>query len=89
MSSDLTGCGSTNAHTPPETLCTTEDSRGGNPIAVSAARHYRRLPGMGISIRSSIDRLIGTFCIERVASLLHHYRADFLPMEKHLDLRCV
>ena len=32
---------------------------GGKPIAVSAAQHYRRLRGMGITIRSCIDLLIG------------------------------
>ena len=62
---------------------------GGKPIAVSAARHYRRLRGMGITIRSCIDLLIGAFCIERGASLLHHDRGDFELMAKHLGLRCL
>nr|WP_294521016.1 PIN domain-containing protein [uncultured Rhodopila sp.] len=62
---------------------------GGKPIAVSAARHHRQLRGLGITIRSSIDMLIGAFCIEHGASLLHHDRGDFLPMEKHLGLRCL
>jgi predicted nucleic acid-binding protein len=62
---------------------------GGKPIAVSAARYYRQLRGLGITIRSSIDMLIGAFCIEHGASLLHHDRGDFLPMEKHLGLRCL
>jgi predicted nucleic acid-binding protein len=44
---------------------------------------------MGITIRSSIDMLIGAFCIEHGASLLHHDRGHFEPMAKHLGLRCL
>jgi hypothetical protein len=62
---------------------------GGAVLAIAAARDYRHLRGMGITIRSSIDLLIGAFCIHHGASLLHHDRGDFLPMEKHLGLRCL
>jgi predicted nucleic acid-binding protein len=62
---------------------------GGRPLAVAAARHYRQLRGLGITIRSSIDVLIGSFCIQHAASLLHHDRGDFVPMEQHLGLRCL
>jgi predicted nucleic acid-binding protein len=43
---------------------------GGRSLAVAAARHYRHLRGLGITIRSSIDVLIGSFCIQHAASLL-------------------
>ena len=62
---------------------------GGRSLVVAAARHYRHLRGLGITIRSSIDVLIGTFCIQHGAWLLHHDRGDFLPMERHLGLRCL
>ncbi|PPQ28019.1 type II toxin-antitoxin system VapC family toxin [Rhodopila globiformis] len=62
---------------------------GGRSLAVAAARHYRHLRGLGITIRSGIDVLIGTFCIQHGAWLLRHDRGDFLPMERHLGLRCL
>ena len=37
----------------------------GRDVAVAAARNYRRLRSQGITIRRTIDLLIGTFCIER------------------------
>jgi predicted nucleic acid-binding protein len=62
---------------------------GGRSFAVTAARYYRHLRGLGVTIRSSIDLLIGTFCIQHGASLLHHDRGDFSPMEKYFGLRCL
>ncbi|MFO1027543.1 MAG: VapC toxin family PIN domain ribonuclease [Acetobacteraceae bacterium] len=62
---------------------------GGRMLAVAAARYYRHLRGLGITIRSSIHVLIGTFCIQHDAVLLHHDRGDFLPMQRHLGLRCL
>ena len=50
-----------------------------------AARNYRRLRDMGITIRKTNDIIIGTFCIERGCSLLHDDR-DFVAMEAHLGL---
>jgi predicted nucleic acid-binding protein len=49
-------------------------------LAVRAARNYRRLRGLGITIRKTADIIIGTFCIERHHALLHDDR-DFAPME--------
>jgi predicted nucleic acid-binding protein len=54
-------------------------------LAPRAARNYRRLRDMGITIRKTNDIIIGTFCIERRCSLLHDDR-DFAPMEAHLGL---
>ena len=62
---------------------------GGVVVAVAAARYYRTLRRIGITIRSSIDLLIGAFCIEHGAMLLHHDRADFVPMQTHLGLVCL
>jgi predicted nucleic acid-binding protein len=57
-------------------------------IAIRAASHYRFLRGKGVTIRKTIDMLIGAFCIEHGHSLLHDDR-DFEPMAAHLGLRVV
>jgi predicted nucleic acid-binding protein len=54
-------------------------------LAPRAARNYRRLRDMGITVRKTNNIIIGTFCIERGCSLLHDDR-DFAPMEEHLGL---
>lgn len=55
-------------------------------LAVLAARHYRQLRELGITIHKSADLIIGTFCIEYGHRLLHDDR-DFEPMATHLGLR--
>lgn len=55
-------------------------------LAAQAARNYRRLRNLGITIRKTADIIIGTFCIEHRHSLLHEDR-DYEPMEKHLGLK--
>lgn len=55
-------------------------------LAVQAARNYRMLRGIGITIRKTIDVVIGTFCIADGHSLLHDDR-DFDPMVRHLGLQ--
>ncbi len=54
-------------------------------IAIKAANNYRYLRQQGITIRKSIDMIIGTFCIEGDHFLLHDDR-DFAPMVQHLGL---
>lgn len=54
-------------------------------IAVQAAHHYRVLRGKGITIRKTVDLIIGTYCIEHGHTLLHDDR-DFEPMREHLGL---
>src|SRR5260221_68146 len=49
-------------------------------LAIKAAANYRFLRTRGITIRKTIEILIGTFCIERGHHLLHSDR-DFEPME--------
>ena len=57
----------------------------GKAIVVAAARNYRYLRQRGITIRKTIDLLIGTWCIENRRPLLHNDR-DFRPMARHLGL---
>jgi predicted nucleic acid-binding protein len=57
-------------------------------LAPRAARNYRRLRELGITIRKTADIIIGTFCIEHRHALLHDDR-DFVPMEEHLGLKVV
>ncbi|MGZ9274991.1 MAG: type II toxin-antitoxin system VapC family toxin [Nitrospira sp.] len=60
----------------------------GPELAVIAAAHYRRLRGLGITVRKTIDLIIGTFCIARGHALLTADR-DFAPMAQHLGLTLV
>lgn len=55
-------------------------------LAVAAAANYRRLRSLGVTVRKTVDLIIGTFCIERGHDLLHDDR-DFAHMERHLGLR--
>ncbi len=54
-------------------------------LAVEAARHYRTLRALGLTLRKTIDLLIGTYCIRHRHMLLHRDR-DFDAMERHLGL---
>ena len=58
----------------------------GKDIAVASAKNYRYLRQRGVTVRKSIDVVIGTFCLENQYPLLHSDK-DFLPMEKHLGLK--
>ena len=61
---------------------------GGIDIAIQAARNFRTLRGLGVTVRGTIDTLIATRCIESGYVLLHNDR-DFDPFVKHLKLRVV
>jgi predicted nucleic acid-binding protein len=50
------------------------------------ARNYRLLRDRGVTVRKTIDMIIGTFCIEGGHQLLHADR-DFDPIVEHLGLR--
>lgn len=58
---------------------------GGDAIAVAAAHNFRSLRRRGITVRKTIDMLIGTWCIENRRPLLHNGK-DFRPMALHLGL---
>jgi predicted nucleic acid-binding protein len=57
-------------------------------LAIKAAANYRFLRRQGITVRRTIDLIIGTFCVERGHALLHDDR-DFEPMERLLGLSTV
>ena len=57
-------------------------------VAIEAARNYRRLRGMGITVRKTIDTLIATRCIIDGHELLYSDR-DFDPFVAYLGLGVV
>jgi predicted nucleic acid-binding protein len=59
---------------------------GGHALALEAAQHYRSLRAAGITVRSSLDVLIASFCIDRGYALLHRDR-DFEAFERLRGLR--
>jgi len=59
---------------------------GGADLARAAAAHYRDLRAQGLTVRSGIDVLIATFCIEHDYALLHRDR-DFRAFESRRGLR--
>jgi predicted nucleic acid-binding protein len=61
---------------------------GGSELAVAAAQNYRRLRQAGYTVRTTIDCLIATFCLEAGHALLHRDR-DFDPFEEYFGLRVV
>lgn len=60
----------------------------GKEVAIRSAEHYRLLRGKGVTVRKTIDVMIGTFCIYHDIDLLHRDR-DFVPMEEYLNLKSV
>jgi predicted nucleic acid-binding protein len=60
----------------------------GEEIAIKAANNYRALRKKGVTIRKTVDVIIGTFCMENDLQLLHNDK-DFFPLEKHLGLKSV
>jgi predicted nucleic acid-binding protein len=60
----------------------------GKEIAIEAAKNYRELRRNGVTIRKTIDMMIGTFCINRNITLLHSDR-DFEVMSKYLKLQSI
>lgn len=57
-------------------------------IALKSSENYRFLRKKGITVRKTIDMIIGTFCIENSASLLHSDK-NFQILEAHLGLKCL
>lgn len=54
-------------------------------LAVRAAANYRELRRRGLTVRKTVDLIIGTFCLERGHILLHDDR-DFDSMVTHLGM---
>ena len=61
---------------------------GGKPVALEAAKNFRKLRSLGFTVRKTIDTIIATRCIMSGFELLHSDR-DFEPFEKHLGLKCI
>ncbi|MDD5298776.1 MAG: PIN domain nuclease [Rhodocyclaceae bacterium] len=58
----------------------------GQDIAIQAARNFRLLRSLGITVRKTIDTVIATRCIESELPLLYSDK-DFDPFVEHLGLR--
>ena len=61
---------------------------GGQELALESAMNYRLLRKKGVTVRKTIDVMIGTFCIHYRLPLLHDDR-DFDPMVKFLGLEVI
>ena len=57
----------------------------GFSMAEKSAANYRLLRSKGVTVRKTIDVLIGTFCAERGLQLIHH-DSDFALMAEHIGL---
>ncbi len=57
-------------------------------LAVRAARNDRLLRSRGVTVRKTVDVIIGTFCLMGGHALLHEDR-DFEPMVTWMGLRVV
>lgn len=63
---------------------------GGKSLAIKAATNFRFLRSNGITIRKTVDMLIGTWCIEHEIELLHNDNdfdqiATQLPLQIYTD----
>jgi hypothetical protein len=58
----------------------------GFSMAEKAADNYRQLRSKGITVRKTIDVLIGTFCAEKKFELVHNDH-DFTLMAKYIGLK--
>jgi len=61
---------------------------GGREMALESAMNYRFLRRKGVTVRKTIDVIIGTFCISHQLILLHDDR-DFDPMVTFLGLQII
>lgn len=60
----------------------------GKEIAIKSAANYRMLRKKGVTVRKTIDVVIGTYCIETKTRLLHN-DSDFHPLETYLAMPTV
>jgi len=61
---------------------------GGPKIAIQAAKNFRTLRKLGVTVRKTIDTIVATRCIESGYELLHNDR-DFDVFAERLGLRVV
>jgi predicted nucleic acid-binding protein len=60
----------------------------GREVAIQSAADYRRLRSCGVTVRKTMDMLIGTYCRMHGHELLHNDR-DFGVLARHLGLKVV
>jgi predicted nucleic acid-binding protein len=60
----------------------------GFSMAEKSASNYRLLRSRGVTVRKTIDVLIGTYCAEHGLQLLHN-DSDFTLMAEHIGLEIV
>jgi len=63
---------------------------GGKSLAIKAASNFRFLRSKGVTIRKTVDMLIGSWCIEHEVELLHNDKdfdqiATQLPLQIYVD----
>jgi predicted nucleic acid-binding protein len=58
----------------------------GRDVAIQSAANYRRLRRRGVTVRKTMDMLIGTYCLMHDHEILHNDR-DFDVLAKHLGLK--
>jgi hypothetical protein len=58
----------------------------GRDVAIQSATNFRRLRRRGVTVRKTMDMLIGTYCLIHGHELLHNDR-DFDVLSRHLGLR--
>ena len=63
---------------------------GGKSLAIKAASNFRFLRSNGVTIRKTVDMLIGSWCIEHEVELLHNDKdldriATQLPLQIYAD----
>lgn len=63
-------------------------SMGEQTLALESAMNYRLLRRKGVTVRKTIDVIIGTFCTHNHLTFLHCDR-DFDPMVKYLGLKII
>lgn len=58
----------------------------GREVAIQSAANYRLLRRRGVTVRKTIDMLIGTYCLMHDHEILHNDR-DFDVLARHLGLK--
>ena len=58
----------------------------GRDVAIQSAANYRRLRRRGVTVRKTMDMLIGTYCLMHGHEILHNDR-DFDLLARYLGLR--
>ena len=61
---------------------------GGKKLAIKTASNFRFLRTKGITIRKTVDMLVGTWCIESEVELLHNDK-DFDRIALYLPLKVI